>query len=976
MEYIVLAVERDKSHLLKKAKLKISEWLSSKAGKSFIVVTVYLEFSDLGNPKELEYVYLVVSKNDFKYIKLPKPQEIDEENRSLKGAELSKKINLKKRYIKPISVSSIEYKETADNVLIKINLKKFEIDNNNENRFQFRFRFLDSFKKLPKFLSYFQQNIEWNYEMSIRPYHLSAVEFSNLDQIKTDLELWIMIQRSMYQSISNLYIRNTQPFKRMVVLPKKIAEKYKKQYVHPETLCINWFFPEFSEFGVGAEIIINKRESKKEREKKYVEKIISNPKNLFSTANEILNGSRISLDFEFICSELQRSEFENMKSKKSDFIKFFKILFEITYNRDNEALSKLEDFLEILKNLQELKYGSYYFHLYRLLNQMMNYKEIRDIITPNIKSWTEEFINEPKHMNKTIINIFRDLKDLIYLIEQFYYYNIPEEKYEQKKRILMKIQEIRDIAEHKLINPESYLIAEEVLVRWERSVQEEFEHFVGSPELNVELATKNLLASEHIHLIFDITNISDVPLTHLIAKLLPSEQYEIFEHERRGTTKRKRLTKSDDRNERIFSPEFVMFPRNNIQNVQIELEVSALTEEEKKFSKVYVSEINLFHDDIEFKKLESNPYIVGNPVKTREMFVGRDDIFEKIRGVIVGKSVNQTIVYGNYRIGKTSLLYQLLNKLKGKYVPVLAITHGLETGDPELLSFWSEQISNAVKDRRVNIPEIPDYEKLSNPYNEFREFLDEAMEKLGEAKIIFMIDEYDMIDELIQSKEISTDLFRLLDWMIKHDRIELIIAGRPPLYTLKTEKWKEIAAPFAQIKLGSLNRVAAMKLIKEPVRGYIEYDDSAMERILRLTNCHPYLIQLCCSVLVNYHNLNGKSVLTYSDVEKCIPEILGTGKLGLEAMILHDSTPEEQIVLRIMAVVSAEQISISEQELVVRIRGYNPYIEDIDIRKAISRLENKEVIRAVTEEYKNFKFVCELYRYWVYMKMEPLRKRL
>jgi predicted CopG family antitoxin len=316
-----------------------------------------------------------------------------------------------------------------------------------------------------------------------------------------------------------------------------------------------------------------------------------------------------------------------------------------------------------------------------------------------------------------------------------------------------------------------------------------------------------------------------------------------------------------------------------------------------------------------------------------------------------------------------------MDELKGEYAPVLAITHGLETGDSELLRFWSTQIMNAVKYRKDEIPKIPDYEKLPKPYQEFQKFLDKILKELGGTKIIFMIDEYDMIDDLIQKGEIREEFFHLLEWMIKQDRVELVMAGRSPMGNLKTEGWERIARPFAEIKLPPLGKEDAEKLIKNPVKDYIMYDDSAIEKIFGLTNCYPYLIQSCCHVLVTYHNLKRKNALVYADVEGCIPEIIELGKYGLEAMILTDTTPEEQIVLRVMAAVLGEQNSISEQELVVRIRELNKQINVEDIKKAIWHLDDKEVIKLMTEEMRRFKFVCELYRYWIVANMEPLEKR-
>jgi hypothetical protein len=142
-----------------------------------------------------------------------------------------------------------------------------------------------------------------------------------------------------------------------------------------------------------------------------------------------------------------------------------------------------------------------------------------------------------------------------------------------------------------------------------------------------------------------------------------------------------------------------------------------------------------------------------------------------------------------------------------------------------------------------------------------------------------------------------------------------------------------------------------------------------------LTNRYPFLIQLCCHVLVIYHNLKGKCLLGYADVEHCIQDIAELGNHGLEAMILTDTSPEEIIILKIMAKVLKKHSSISEEELVVKIRELNKDIEDRDIKNAISRLDEKDVIRSTTEETRRFKFTCELFRYWIATNEDLLEKR-
>ena len=968
MESIALAVENDESYLLRSTRLKISEWLDSENQESTVTVTVYLKFSNSEEIRDFNHIYLVIPKISLQRIILPTPSEIKEENEYLeKKRELSRIINARSRFISPIYVRALSYSgEFKDYVLIKIDLEDFETDDSNMNRFQFRFRIRETIRRKSWLSTFLSSSWDWSYETSINPLTINWDDLPDITPIRTDLELWLMIKPAMYDSVSDLNIQSTKPFDRLVILSEDIAKKYERDFVHPETLCVRWFFSRFSEIGVGDEIIINKKRSAMEREQRYIDQINSKPNSFFLIIDQILKDSRITcVDFEYIREKLQKKKFQE----------FFEILFQVLYHRDVPALSRLEEFVDILEQLQELKYGTYYLHMFKLLHQMHICEEVLDIIEPNTKNLLDKFLSESEFINRSSVEFFSELNPLIDLIVQFYYYNISEEKYSRKKEVSDKIKKLVDVAESKLINPEKYLVAGKILPKWEDLIEKNFEQFVGTPRLNVTLRTKKLFALDCIHLIFDITNISDVPMVNLNSRLLPSEQYEVSKMEKRETHTRQRLTKSYNQEKRIFSSEFAIIPKK-FQKIQVKLEVKFFTENGKGFTEIFEEEIELIYEDIEFNEIEPNPYIVGGPIKTQKMFYGRKDIFGKIRETIVGDElINQAIVYGQHRIGKTSALYQLMNVLAGKYVPALTIIYKFETGDSELLHSWSKQIDNAVEKRISESLEVPDYKRLSHPYKEFQEFLQKTIEELDKAKIVFMIDEYDLLDDLLQGKEIDNEILDLLDWMIKNDRIELVMAGRLPIESLKADNWKKITRPFVQIKLGPLDRESAKRLIVEPVETHLEYDDSAIEKILRLTNNYPYLIQLCCHVLVNYHNSEKKTVLGYDDVEENIPNMVELGSPGLSAMILTDATEEEKIVLQVMAKFLKSQTSMSEQEIIARIRENNLQIDGRDIISALTNLSRREVIRSVTEkEMRNYKFTCDIFRNWIEAKIEYLDK--
>ena len=58
-----------------------------------------------------------------------------------------------------------------------------------------------------------------------------------------------------------------------------------------------------------------------------------------------------------------------------------------------------------------------------------------------------------------------------------------------------------------------------------------------------------------------------------------------------------------------------------------------------------------------------NPYIAGNPVGRGEAFVGRVDVLREVLVALENRHENALVLYGQRRIGKTSLLQELTLRL-------------------------------------------------------------------------------------------------------------------------------------------------------------------------------------------------------------------------------------------------------------------------------------------------------------------------
>ena len=74
-----------------------------------------------------------------------------------------------------------------------------------------------------------------------------------------------------------------------------------------------------------------------------------------------------------------------------------------------------------------------------------------------------------------------------------------------------------------------------------------------------------------------------------------------------------------------------------------------------------------------FKPIRPNPYIVGNPVRERAMFYGREEDFALVKKRFHDSDRGAILIFcGERRSGKTSILFQIMDGRLGEgFISVL-----------------------------------------------------------------------------------------------------------------------------------------------------------------------------------------------------------------------------------------------------------------------------------------------------------------
>jgi hypothetical protein len=386
-------------------------------------------------------------------------------------------------------------------------------------------------------------------------------------------------------------------------------------------------------------------------------------------------------------------------------------------------------------------------------------------------------------------------------------------------------------------------------------------------------------------------------------------------------------------------------------------------------SRLFPSSLQLIHP---------NPYVAGNPVRDQSMFFGRTDVFEFIKNKLSVTRKNITIVlYGERRTGKTSVLYQIENgKLGKEFVPVyIDLQEMAKVNEREFFAKISGKIMEALIKFKIITPKSTDYNDInkimslyeteSNPYTVFTGFLDKVSATLKEKYFIVMFDEYEILEKKIKSDHLSPDLIQYLrNLMQNRERFSFVFAGSKKLEELEGIHWSLMFNLATYKKIGFLERKDALDLMKIPVNDKIQYGNEVVDKLLRLTACHPYFLQLFLQNVVDHMNESKKNSVGTEELTHVMQYILDNPSPHM-FYIWKDSTYEQQMVLSALAgIIESENQYISIKEVYEKLLENGATLDKKVIRNALNDVTRKDILERKKGEV-TYSFKIDLLRYWI-----------
>ncbi|MDJ0620024.1 MAG: AAA family ATPase [Calothrix sp. MO_192.B10] len=285
-------------------------------------------------------------------------------------------------------------------------------------------------------------------------------------------------------------------------------------------------------------------------------------------------------------------------------------------------------------------------------------------------------------------------------------------------------------------------------------------------------------------------------------------------------------------------------------------------------------------------------YIAGNaldPETAKNRFKGRMDLFQEIETLAMAESPPVLLLYGGRKTGKTSSLKYIPHKVGANLIPLLV---GLQGGTSArtlegLAKNLVSQIQEAARrlPRKIDLPEPQSQSLEKDPFIALQNWFAQIESKFPSKRFLLCLDEYERLSELVDATNSKIPL-NFLRHLIEHRTAWTLLFSGANQPSELPDYWSDYLINTRTVRISYLQESEARELIVQPVEGFRHiYEPEAVDEIIRLTHCQPYLVQLMCYEIVELLNRETRAnrrdadtvTATAQDIEAVIPIILERG---------------------------------------------------------------------------------------------------
>ncbi len=272
-----------------------------------------------------------------------------------------------------------------------------------------------------------------------------------------------------------------------------------------------------------------------------------------------------------------------------------------------------------------------------------------------------------------------------------------------------------------------------------------------------------------------------------------------------------------------------------------------------------------------------NPYTFGVPVRGKNFF-GREQEIQMVMDTLerVPRGQKQDmVVMGPRRIGKSSLLYRLVDLLQSHqdFLPVYVDVQNIKPRTPRLLFFkMLKEIQQGYRAKEL-LASLPTFDFLTAetlPEDLIYLTFDDDISRLNETiaaqhlpRLVLLFDEVELLTEFG-----GTDILGWFRSLIQHNpSILFIVAGSELLYSLTQDYGSPFYNIFKTVELHPLTDKVARNLLEQPAQAIgMHIATEQVTTILYTTGNTPYFIQGIAHYLVEHLNQQRRYTVQSQDI--------------------------------------------------------------------------------------------------------------
>ena len=341
---------------------------------------------------------------------------------------------------------------------------------------------------------------------------------------------------------------------------------------------------------------------------------------------------------------------------------------------------------------------------------------------------------------------------------------------------------------------------------------------------------------------------------------------------------------------------------------------------------------------------DPNPY--GPNIAIGPRFYGREVECQHISSLLQNRVQNSAILlWGQKRIGKSSLLHHLEAQSQGRFLPVFIDMQELRDSNTiHFMHLFMRHTHQILKDKfpelvpEVTVPKLNTFKK--EPLTHFDAFLSFVQDITRSYSLVIILDEFQCLCSL-REVEVSRDaIFSRLRSNAQHGHgMHLVLSGGG-LRSYLTNQCG-ISSLFTIMddeKLGCLKEDDASQLIRDGLSKVWTVHEDAIQYLFDITAGHPYYLQLLCSRLYE-QTREGKGSFTRDRVAIAVQKWLkeADDSRFLHLWEAHDaaSTQRNKLILSAIAYLSIDRPNVHYEQIA---RLVHPLLEESELTSALHDL--------------------------------------